>query len=392
MSKQNRVLYCILDNRFGGPHRRSLSIAQTLRGHGIETLFLLGHKSGPAWQPDTFPVWPLKHLQCFKRRHPLVNLVQFCCFLPYNLWRIRRLIKSHGITVVHVDGVTNFVPALAAGLSRTPVVWLYNDHLPGPLKRLLLPLVTALSTVVIVQGEKLKESRTADNPKLYGKTTVLHSGVDTHRFDPDKYPSEQREKLKRELGLGPDGAVVGIVANLNRFKGHTYFIQAAKRIKEAKGSVKFLIVGRKLDTDPGCWEQLQQLTAKNGLEDDIIYTGFRDDTAAVMAILNVFVLASVLESCPVVVLEAMAMKVPVVATDVGAVSELIIDGQTGFVVPPRDGEAISQAVQACLQMPEETLETMTSAARRRVETKFDIDHIAEKQRRLYEELLDRDAG
>jgi glycosyltransferase involved in cell wall biosynthesis len=284
------------------------------------------------------------------------------------------------------------VPALAARWTRTPIVWLYNDHLPGPLKRLLLPLVTALATIVIVQGEKLKEARTSDNPKLYSKTTVLHSSVDTHRFDPDKYTSEQRDKLKRELGLGPGCAVVGIVGNLNRFKGHTYFLQAAKRIKEATGSVKFLIVGRRLDTDPGCWEQLQQLTAENGLEDDIVYTGFRDDTAAVMAILDVFVLASVLESCPVVVLEAMAMKVPVVATDVGAVSELVVDGQTGFVVPPRSAEAIAEAVLTCLKMPEETVETMTSAARQRVETKFDVDHISERQKHIYEELLDRDTG
>jgi len=330
------VLYCILDNRVGGPHRLALTVARQLRQDGIETAFLVGRKTEETWQPDGARVFQLKCIQCFQRRRPLLNLVCFLSWLPWNMLRIWRIIGSNRIDIVHIDGVTNFLPALAARLTRTPVVWLYNDHLLGPLKRLLLPLLTALSTVVIVQGEKLKESRTGDTPKLHRKTTVLYSSADTHRFDPDRYSGAQRERLKRQLGIPPDCAVVGMVGNVNRFKGYTYFVQAAKRIKETTGPVKFLVVGRKLGTDGGYWEQLQQLTRQEGLEDDIIYTGFREDTAAVMAILDVFVLASVLESCPLVVLEAMAMQVPVVATDVGAVSELVLDGQTGTGVPASD--------------------------------------------------------
>lgn len=383
---QRRVLYCILDNRVGGPHRLALTVARQLTQDGIETSFLIGRKTGDSWQPDGARVFQLKCIQCFQRRRPLLNLVRFIGWLPWNLLRIWRIIGSNRIDIVHIDGVTNFVPALAARLTRTPIVWLYNDHLLGPLKRLLLPLLTALSTVVIVQGEKLKESRTGDTPKLHRKTTVLYSSVDTHRFDPDRYSSAQRERLRRELGIPPDCAVVGMVGNVNRFKGYTYFIRAAKKIKETIGSVKFLVVGRKLDTDGGYWEQLQQLTRQEGLEDDIIYTGFREDTAAVMAILDVFVLASVLESCPIVVLEAMAMQVPVVATDVGAVSELVLDGQTGTVVPSKDAEALCEAVLAYLAMPQDDRDKITSEARKRVETEFSVDRIAEQQRRIYEGL------
>lgn len=380
-----RVLYCILDNRVGGPHHLALTVARQLRQYGIETSFLTGRKTDDAWRPSDATVFQLAHIQCVQRRSPLLNLARFFCFLPYNLLKLRQIIRARDIAIVHIDGVTNFVPALAAGLTRTPIVWLYNDHLPGPLKKLLLPLVTALATVVIVQGEKLKEARTGDSPRLYGKTTVRYSTVDTRRFDPEKYSPEQREQLKRELGVGPDCAVIGMVGNLNRFKGHTYFIQAAKRIKEAVGSVRFLIVGRKLDTDPDCWEQLQRLTAEIGLEDDIVFTGFRNDTAAVMAILDVFVLASVLESCPVVVLEAMAMTVPVVATDVGAVSELVVDGEVGLVVPARDADAIAQAVLGHLADPQRA-RRMAEAARKRVETEFSVDRIGQQQRRIYEDL------
>ena len=381
-----RVFYCILDNRFGGPHRRAEATARWLSQHGIETVFLLGHKSGPAWQPDAFETFTLRHLQCFKRQRSLLSLLQFCGRLPYNLWRIRRLIKAHDISIIHVDGVTNFVPALAARLTGTPLVWLYNDHLPGPLKRLLLPPATALATVVVVQSETLKESRTAGNRKLHAKTTVLPAGVDTDHFDPDRYAPEKRDQLKRELGIEPDCPVVGIVGNLNRFKGHAWFLQAAGKIKEAVGRVRFLVVGRKLDTDPGYWEQLQQLTAEQGLKDDVVFTDFREDVAALLSVMDVFVLASIRESCPLVVLEAMAMKVPVVATSVGAVPELIADGRTGFVVPPKDANGIAQAVLICLRMSEEDRQTLTQAARRNIEADFDIRHLAAQQKRLYEGL------
>ena len=123
---------------------------------------------------------------------------------------------------------------------------------------------------------------------------------------------------------------------MNRFKGLTYFIEAAGRIKSRVPSAKFVIVGRKLDTDPGYWDHLQQLTEQLGLKQDVVFTGFREDVPAILSALDVFVLASIEESCPVALLEAMAMKVPVVATDVGAVSEMVLHGRTGFVVPPRE--------------------------------------------------------
>lgn len=385
MAQATRVLYCILDNRFGGPHRRTHAIALRLRPHQIETILLTGRKTDDLWMPEGMPVVQLKHIQCFQRRGSLLNLARFLFWLPYNVLRIRRLIRSEDIAIVHVDGVTNFVPALAAAITGRPVVWTYNDHLPAVLKRLLLPLVRRCARVVLVQGHKLKELRTADDPQLHAKTQVLYTCVDTHTFDPQRIDPRQTEELKQTLGLPPDCAVVGMIGNLNRFKGHPYFIEAAARIKKQIEKVKFLIVGRKLETDHSYWGQLQQLTAEKGLQEDIVYAGFRDDIPAVIAAMDVFVLPSLLESCPVVVLEAMAMEVPVVATDVGAVSELVTHGQTGRIVPAKDPDAIAQAVVDYLTKSAET-ENIARAARKRVEAEFDVDRIAKQQLCVYEGL------
>ncbi len=384
-----RVLYCILDSRFGGPHRLAQTTARQLRSYGVETCFLLGQKSQDVWQPNGFEVFACRRIQCFTRRHPLWNFLAFCCFLPGNLLRIRRLIRSHDIDIVHVDGITNFVPALAAGLTRTPVVWHYNDHLPELLKRLLLRLVKALAATVIVQGEGLRQTRTGSDPKLARKTVVLYPGIDLRDFDPDRYDPQARARLREQWGVPADVPLIGMIGNLNRFKGHAYFIRAAQRIREQVKAAKFIVVGRKLDTDPDYWEQMQQLTVACGLKDDLIFAGFQEEIAGLLSSWNVFVLSSVLESCPNVVLEAMAMRVPIVATDVGAVSELVLDGQTGFVVPPHDAEALARAVLAYLAMPPEQVRNMTDAARKRVENMFGVDIMARQQYQVYERVSKR---
>ena len=326
-----KVLYCILDNRLGGPHRRMQAVAGRLRRDGVETLFLFGQKTADVWRPEGFESFWCKHIQCLTRRHPVLNFTRFCCLLPHHLIRIRRLIRSQGITIVHVDGLMNFVPALAARWAGVPIVWHYNDHLPGPLKRILVPLMTRLASRVIVQGEGLRQSRTAGNRRLQDKTCVLYSAVDTARLVPEAYNAADRARTRAELGVPADAVLIGAVGNVNRCKGYTYLLQAAAKVKERVNCVRFLIVGRKLETDPAYWDELQHMTDELGLRDNMIFAGFRDDIPGVLAALDVFVLSSVLESCPVALLEAMAMKTPVVATNVGAVSEMVDSGRTGFV-------------------------------------------------------------
>jgi glycosyltransferase involved in cell wall biosynthesis len=387
--KPLRALYCILDNRCGGPHRLAHAVACQLRQHNIETVFLLGQKAGPSWSPDGFPSFLCRNIQCFRRQAPLRNLLRFAAALPGNLLRLRRIIESNDIDIVHVDGVTNFVPALAARLTGRPVVWLYNDYLPGPLRRVLLPLVSAWAAALVVQGECLKESLTAGYPRLRDRTVVLSSAVDPGKFAAGEDTPAQRRRIREELGIPASCTVIGTVRNVNRLKGYTYFLEAAGKIKKTLAPVRFLVVGRKLDTDPGYWDHLQQLTAQLGLEQDVIYTGFRDDVPALLSALDLFVLPSLQESCPVALLEAMAMQVPVVATDVGSVREMVTDGRSGFVVPPGDADALARAVLTYLAQPQPQVRAMVEAARRKVQQQFTVQTIARQQGELYRRVTGR---
>ncbi|UCD53275.1 MAG: glycosyltransferase family 4 protein [Phycisphaerales bacterium] len=381
-----RVLYCILDNRVGGPHRLALTVSRHLKRHHIETLFLVGRKTDDPWQPDEAQLFQLTHIQCFQRRAALLNLARFLGFLPYNLLRIRRLIRAHQIDIVHVDGVTNFVPALAATLTRVPVVWTYNDYIGPRLRKIFLPIVARLADRIIIQGENIRTRYPRNHRRLEEKIVFLPSAVDPQEFDPDRFTARDREALRAEFQIPADHALIGTIGNINVMKGHDDFIEAAGQLKQRQPKTRFLIVGRQLDTASDYWDRLQALLDRLGLRDDVIFTGFRTDIARICHALDVFVLPSILESCPVVVLEAMAMKVPVVATDVGAVSEMVVAGRTGLLVPPRDAGAIAEAVTTCLGQSPAERDAMTEAARKRVETDFAVDRIAFRQKRMYEAL------
>jgi len=381
-----KILYCILDNRLGGPHRRAYAVSLRLRRQGVETVFLTGWKTDDLWRPTGETVFHLRDIQFLQRHHPVLNFIRFLFRLPHNTLEIRRIIRSRDITIVHVDGSTNVVPALAAWWAGVPIVWHYNDHPPGSVKRMLEGLMGRLAARVIVQGEGLRQSRTARNPRLCDKTCVLHSAVDTDKLVPDAYDATDRVRMRAELGVPADGILIGAVGNLNRFKGYTYFLQAAAKIRERVDRVRFLIVGRRLDTDVAYSEHLLQQTAALGLQENVIFAGFRDDVPRVLAALDVFVLSSVLESCPLALLEAMAMKTPVVATDVGAVSEMVEHGRTGFVVPPADAEALAEAVLTVLARPKEQVRDLVDEARKTVERRFSLVTIAKQQLQVYQSL------
>lgn len=388
MTARARILKCIADPRFGGPHRRSFAIAERLRDEGIETVFLFGTKADGPNPPCPFEHVHLKHLLFLRRRRPIFNLLAFLLWLGWNTLRIRKIIRSERIDLVDVDGTLNVVPALAARLCGVPVLWCYNDHLPGAVGRVLLPLVARLATRVIVQSERLRQMRTASHPLLQQKAMVLYPGTDTMVFDPDRYDADARRQVRRQHRIPPACPLIGIVGNLNPFKGHEDFLRAAARIKEQVKDARFIVVGRELTTAPGYWQRLQRLTAELGLETDVVYTGFCDDVPSLLAALDVFVLASIRESCPNVVLEAMAMKVPVVATDVGAVSELLADGRTGTVVPPGQPRAMAEAVLGFLAKSPEELRHIAEAARETVQTRFSLHRAARLQEEIYRALID----
>ncbi len=208
------------------------------------------------------------------------------------------------------------------------------------------------------------------------KIVRLAPGVDLSRFD----GAVSSDGLRGELGLGAS-RVVGIVAKLSPVKGHDRFLRAAARIRERRDDVVFLVVG-----DGPLRSDLESLTAELGIAEAVRFVGVRQDIPEVLGLMDVFVLSSLSEGSPNVILEAMAAGVPVVASNVGGVPDMVRDGETGRLVEPGDPGALADAVLDILS-DELRAGMMGRLAQSVVHAEHDIDEVVEYVQQVFEALV-----
>lgn len=206
---------------------------------------------------------------------------------------------------------------------------------------------------------------------------VIFSGVDFAPFDA---APAQREAMRGALGYAPDEILIGGVGRLEPVKGFSYFVVAAGAIARELPQARFLLVGA------GSQEQaLRDAAAPLGSK--FRFLGLRDDVPPIMAALDVLVVPSLNEGMGRVLLEAGAAQVPVVASRVGGIPDLLCDNETGLLVPPRDAAAIADAVLRLARDPERS-EAMGRAARENAVPHYSLETMVRRIEALYEELLD----
>ena len=204
------------------------------------------------------------------------------------------------------------------------------------------------------------------------RVQTIHSGIDLQRCDgvapaPALFPAGTR--------------VVGTVGHLAGHKGHRYLLEATKYLLQLEPRVGVVIVG-----DGELRAALEAQAVSLGVAEHVRFTGFRDDVLAVMQQFEVFVFSSYLEGLGTAILDAMALRKPVVATRAGGIPEVVQDGVTGRVVPPRDPQALAQAVSQLLYHPEQGIR-FGEAGRKRVEQHFTALQMATQTLQLYRRLL-----
>jgi glycosyltransferase involved in cell wall biosynthesis len=315
-------------------------------------------------------------------------------------WRrqaqLARDLRRAGIRLVHTYGFwTNVFGIPAARLAGTPaVVGAVRDTCDDltPAQRRVQRLACRLADAVVVNAEAIKR-RLVDDGWDPAHITVIRNGVDLAPFDRPREPG----RVRRELGLPPDAPLVAVFARLTPVKGIEYFLEAAKAVADRFPEARFLVVGEARLIRDGvaiegpCKRDLQARAARLGLADRVVFTGFRPDVPDVLAEVAVSVLPCVLnEGLSNSVLESMAAGVPVVATTVGGNPEVVEDGVTGFLVPPRDGAALARGIGVLLS-DRARAAGLGRAARSAVERKFSTGELVRRTERFYQELLERKA-
>jgi len=177
------------------------------------------------------------------------------------------------------------------------------------------------------------------------KVKVVPLGTDLQRFDPSRY---NKNEARTSFGLPHNGYTIGVLGRLDKLKGQHILLQAIPEVVKQHPNVMFLIAGDETAGEHGYKEYLMRLCHSLGIERYVKYEPFTHDVPRLMAALDIFVLPSFSETFGLVVVEAMAMERPIIATNAGGLPEIITNGKTGLLIKPRDATAVAWAIHRVL--------------------------------------------
>ncbi len=248
--------------------------------------------------------------------------------------RLRALMKQERVDAIVTVGAGDkmFWGRLAAKYAGVPVILsaLHSTGWPdgvGTLNRLLTRITTGFIAVAEAHGEHLIEHEGFPAERVY----VIPNGIDTERF---QFCPQSRAQWRSSLGIPESSPVVGIVAALRPEKNHALFVEAAGRVSQQLDDAHFVVVG-----DGPERREIETKIAGLGLSKKVHLAGCTHDIPGALSMMDLFALTSHNEASPVSILEAMSCQRPVVSSDVGSVKESVLDGRTGFLVPPADVES-----------------------------------------------------
>lgn len=373
---------------FGGPHNEILRLEPHLNTMGAKTIVATTDEPGTALERMTGKV-ELRVIPLGRARlssDPRLNLRTFTC-LRGDVGRLRRLIRRDSIDLVKVHGPQNPHGALAARLEGVPTVWVISStRVPKVFRRMGVALVDLFADAILVNGQTLLRAYPGAH-RLLSRAFPYYPPIDVVAFHPPS--ADERLVARRELGVTDHSPIVGTVANVNPQKGIEVFVRAAAHIAETVADAQFVVVGAIATSQLQYFESVKREAAAAGLwPDRISFLGERPDVSRLLGGFDVKLITSVPESegTTTTALEAMACGVPVVATDVGAVTEIVQNGTTGLIVPPLDSHRLAERVTELLAKSSWRA-TMGQAARERAVDHFGIERCAETHIKAYEFAL-----
>ncbi|MCL4458578.1 MAG: glycosyltransferase family 4 protein [Chloroflexi bacterium] len=311
------------------------------------------------------------------------RVVPFLFSIIISVVQLANLIRQRRIDIVHSNNGVVLSGALAAKLMRRPHVWhLREIYAEYPLLwSFFAPLALWTSQRIICVSKAVRDqfgSKANDDVRL------IYNGLDLRTYD--NLPQEAVIDFQNRFGLDPEEKLVVAIGRISSWKGHDFFLKACALLKDRIPRAKFMIVGDCFPGNEAYLENLQRLVKELGLEKQVIFTGFIADTRPVLARADVFVLPSILgEPFGGVVLEAMAMRKAIVATNVGGTLEQIEHERSGILVPTDSAEQLARAIERILT--DKALQySLRAGARRRLEEMFTLDKTVSQIEELYASL------
>ena len=304
-------------------------------------------------------------------------------FLP-SVLRIYRVIKRLKADLVHSNDSIILVGGIAAKLAGVPSITQIRDNIrdPAQVVRMRNFIINLFSDRILAVAKSILDNF-IDFGGDQSKSQVFYNGVDIEIFRPE----EKDLNLKQNFNIPKNSKIVTHIARFDPNKGQDCIIDAASNILNEVPSTYFLLVGdNNFDRFKWYKERVLQRIKERGLEDKIIFTGKKDNIEKIINISDVVILPSAYEALPGAVSEASACGKPVVASNVGGIPELVIDGKTGHLIPPQDVQALSNSLVSILT-DDNYAKKMGLEGRKHMEKKFNIVQLTQKLEIFYKDLL-----
>jgi glycosyltransferase involved in cell wall biosynthesis len=375
-TKKNKIITARLWPRYEGTVSSREAVISGLDSQRFETIIIYLMKNSE--KPNLFE----------QKGYKTIYLSQKKFFRVFNLliiWKLSRILKNEKIDILQNHGhLANVYGTIAAKSASVPVVL---SHVPGlnRSKRLRRKVMNRLIfrwiSKILTTGEAVKEDVLRSNFRLCSEKVIsLGNSIDVERFAQVQI---SREQARKNLGLNAKSFIFGTVGRLVPTKGNSYLIEAFVKVKEQIPSAEMIFIG-----DGRLRNELQEQAANSSYTDSIHFLGSKDNVHELLKAMDVFVLSSIAEGMPRSLLEAMAAGVPCVATDVGGVREIIAAEESGLVVPPKDPQALAEAMTAFAQMDKSERDNMAEMAKQRVEKTYCHKVIIEKLQNIYQNEMD----
>jgi glycosyltransferase involved in cell wall biosynthesis len=347
---------------WGGAEIHLLNLSEQLRQRG--------HDVTVACQPDRFV-----EAEAQKRGFPTVPITLTRQHDRRDVRRLYRYLRDHPTDVLHAHAPNDFLlPPLTALFAGVPVR-LMTRHFPQPMRNRSGAWIFSnlLFSRIVTVSESVRQTLIASGMSANRVETIAH-GTDVHAFAETTQPPQESRQL---IGI-PDGAVaVGIVGRIAEEKGHPFLLEALHVLKNTS-PVHLVVIG-----DGPEEHAMKDLANTLGICDKVTFTGFRSDINNAINALDIVAVPSIWdEPCSAVVQQGMALGKPVIGTRTGGTPEMIVEDETGLLVPPKDAQSLADAI--ALLAGDSSLRTrMGAAGRKRVEALFSLNLMTDKIEDLY---------
>lgn len=342
-----------------------------------EGLLKRGHQLRLILEPHS----PIARM-AMEKQLPVTLLTMRKSRYPQAIVSLRALIADHRPAILQVNSSRDsWIGAVTVRLVRPRPRLLRMRHISAPLNRNWMTRLLyrrLFDMVVVTGGDKTKRELVERDGLAPDRVAAFPIGLDVNYFR----PAAPEQDLRHEFGLPKGHLLVGLISYLRSYKGHEYFIEAAGMLAGRRRDVTFVIVGEGPE-EAAIRARIEQL----GLSERIRMLGFREDLLNVFRSFDLFAIPSVEgDTIPQVLMQALAIGLPVVSTTVGSIPDVVIDGETGFVVPPRDAAALADRIARLLD-DGELRSRMGVQGRSMVERSYSLERMLDRMEGVYDRLI-----